>query len=225
MIATDLLLDEVGALASELRAGGARVEAIRQDVTSAAEWRALFDSVVAKHGRVDIPINNAGMARIGTIETASLEDWRRTNEVNFESVFLGTQAAIAAMKSRGGAIVNVASIAGRVAEHRLAAYNTSKGAVRLLTMNAAIHCTRMKYPIRINSIDPGYTETPLVANALATMPSNEAETYAAEIAAQIPMGRLAKPSEIAEPILFLASDSASYMTGTGLVVDGGYTAV
>jgi 3alpha(or 20beta)-hydroxysteroid dehydrogenase len=225
VIATDVLLDEVAALASELRAGGGRVDAIRQDVTSAAEWHALFESVAGKHGRVDILINNAGIARIGTIESASIEDWRRTFDVNVESVFLGTQAAIAAMKSRGGVIVNVASIAGRVAEQRLAAYNASKGAVRLLTMNAAMHCARMKYPIRINSIDPGYTETPLVANALATMPSNEAETYAADIVAQIPMGRLAKPSEIAEPILFLASDSASYMTGTGLVVDGGYTAV
>ena len=225
VVATDLLDDELGNVVVPLAAKGLAIEGMRQDVTEAAHWPRLMADIVARHGRVDVLVNNAGIARLGTIEDGTLEDWRLTYSVNVESVFLGTQAAIAVMKTRGGAIVNVASVAGNVAEPRLAAYNASKGAVKLLTLNAAMHCAAKGYPIRVNAVHPGYTDTPLVANALETLPEEEATVFAKEIVTHIPMGRLATPEEIAGPILFLASDHASYMTGSGLIVDGGYTAV
>lgn len=224
VIATDLLDGELADLVKPLVDRGLRIEGVRQDVTDAAAWPRLMADVSARHGGVDILINNAGIGRIGTIEEQSLDDWRITYTVNVESVFLGTQAAIAVMKARGGAIVNVASIAGNVGEPRLAAYNASKGAVKLLTINAALHCANSGYPIRVNSIHPGYTDTPLVTNAIGGMPEAEGAAFTAEIIAHIPMRRLATPEEIAGPILFLASDAASYMTGSALIVDGGYTA-
>ncbi|MEH3047776.1 SDR family NAD(P)-dependent oxidoreductase [Sphingomonas adhaesiva] len=224
VVATDVLDDELAALVDEVKRNGGRVEGVHQDVTDAAAWPRLLADVVARHGGVDVLVNNAGIAIIGTIEEQTLDEWRKTAAVNVESVFLGTQAAIAVMKARGGAIVNVASVAGNVGEPRLAAYNASKGAVKLLTINAALHCASHGYPIRVNSVHPGYTDTPLVANAIGSMPEDEAQAYSAEIVAHIPLGRLARPEEIADPILFLASDSASYITGSGLIVDGGYIA-
>lgn len=224
VVATDILDDELADLVAQLQHDGGKVTGVRQDVTDAAAWPRLLADVVAQHGHVDVLINNAGIAIIGNIEDQTIEEWQRTSKVNVESVFLGTQAAISAMKVRGGAIVNVASIAGNVGEPHLAAYNASKGAVKLLTINAALHCARAGYPIRVNSVHPGYTDTPLVSNAIGTMPEEEGGKFTADILAHIPVGRLAVPEEIAEPILFLASNSASYMTGSALIVDGGYTA-
>lgn len=224
VIATDILDDELAALVHELKQNGGKVEGLHQDVTDAAAWPRLLADIVADHGRVDVLVNNAGIAIIGNIEEQTLDEWRLTEKVNVESVFLGTQAAIAVMKVNGGAIINVASIAGNVGEPRLAAYNASKGAVKLLTINAALHCAQSGYPIRVNSVHPGYTDTPLVSNAISTMAKDEGEAFAAEIVAHIPMRRLAASPEIAGPILFLASDLASYMTGSALIVDGGYTA-
>ena len=109
-------------------------------------------------------------------------------------------------------------------EPLLAAYNASKGGVKLLTKNAALHCANVGYPIRVVGLHPGYCSTPLVANALAALPPEDGQRMAAEIQAKIPMRRLAEPREIARPLLFLASDDASYMTGSALVVDGGYSA-
>lgn len=224
VVATDILNDELAALVEELKQAGGQVEGVYQDVTEAEEWPRLMADVVARHGGVDVLVNNAGIAIIGSIETQTLQDWRLTSRVNVESVFLGTQAAIATMKNRGGAIINVASVAGNVGEPRLSAYNASKGAVKLLTINAALHCAQHGYPVRINSVHPGYTDTPLVTAAIGSMPKEDGDSYAAEILSHIPVGRLARPEEIAGPILFLASDLASYMTGSGLIVDGGYTA-
>ena len=140
-----------------------------------------------------------------------------------DSVFFGMQAAIGAMKGSGGVIVNNSSIAGVIGEPRLAAYSATKGGVRAMTKAAAVDCARQGYPIRINSIHPGYTNTNLVVTALASL-GDAAEEFAAAVAAAIPMGRLAEPREIAGPVLFLASDEASYMTGAELVVDGGFVA-
>jgi NAD(P)-dependent dehydrogenase (short-subunit alcohol dehydrogenase family) len=224
VIATDILVDELDGLVGELASSCGKVEGLRQDVTDAAAWPRLMADIVARHGRVDVLVNNAGIAIIGSIEDQTLEEWRLTEKVNVESVFLGTQSAIAVMKAHGGAIINVASIAGNVGEPKLAAYNASKGAVKLLTVNAALHCAHSGYPIRINSVHPGYTDTPLVSNAIGTMRKHEGEAFTAEIIAHIPVGRLALPVEVAGPILFLASDAASYMTGSALIVDGGYTA-
>jgi 3alpha(or 20beta)-hydroxysteroid dehydrogenase len=133
------------------------------------------------------------------------------------------QAAIECMKESGGAIVNNSSIAAFVGEPNLAAYSATKGGVGAMTKCAAVDCARRGYKIRINLIHPGYTETRLVANALASL-GDKAAKFAAAATAKIPMGRLAQPTEITRAVLFLASDDASYMTGSDLVVDGGYLA-
>ena len=195
-----------------------------QDVSKASQWQEVLDAVVAKWGRLDVLVNNAGIANIADIETVSPEIWSRTLDINLTGVFLGTQAAIARMKARGGAIVNIASIEGLIGESLIPAYNASKGGVRIFSRSAAIHCARNGYNIRINNVCPGFAETQMVAGALATMKPEDAQAFAGKTLGRIPMGRFAKPAEIAAAVLFLASDESSYMTGSDLVVDGGMTA-
>lgn len=213
---------ELEAAVAGLAGRGLAVEAARLDVTDPAAWKAVVGGIVARHGRLDVLVNNAGTGEFAGIEATTPEQWRKVVAVNLEGVFHGMQAGIAAMKARGGCIVNVASIAANVAEPLLAAYSATKGGVRMLTKCAAVDCARRGYGIRINSIHPGYTSTQLVADALGSL-GDEAAAFAEATTQAIPLGRLAEPAEIAGPILFLASDEASYVVGAELVVDGGYT--
>jgi NAD(P)-dependent dehydrogenase (short-subunit alcohol dehydrogenase family) len=223
VVATDIDKDELDRAAGEIAAAGHRVESFAHDVTDKEAWRTLIDGIVSRHGRLDVLVNNAGTGDFAGIEETTPEQWRRVMAVNLDGVFHGMQAGIAAMKEKGGAIVNVASIAANVAEPLLAAYSATKGAVRMLTKSAAVDCARRGYGIRINSIHPGYTDTKLVRDALAALGPAAAEFSEAVVKA-IPLGRLAEPDEIARPILFLASDDASYMVGSELIVDGGFVA-
>ena len=216
-------LEDLDSAFTNLLAEGLSIETAAQDVSDNEAWTTTVDGIVERHGRLDVLFNNAGGGHFAPIETATLEQWRYVNAVNLDSVFFGMQAAIRVMKVNGGAIVNNSSIAGLVGEPQLAAYSATKGGVRAMTKAAAVDCARRGYPIRINSIHPGYTNTKLVATALASL-GDQAEEFAAAAMAAIPMGRLAEPIEIARPVLFLASDDASYMTGAELVVDGGYVA-
>ncbi len=203
---------------------GANVVFRKQDVTDAAGWNTLLDDVMARYGHLDVLVNNAGVGSFADVETVSLQSWQRTLDVNLTGVFLGTQAAIARMKGRGGSIVNVASIEGLVGEASLPAYNASKGGVWLFTRSAAVHCARSGYGIRINAVCPGFAETQMVVGALAALAPDAAQAFAVKTLERIPMRRFAAPSEIAAAVLFLASDEASYVTGSDLVVDGGLTA-
>jgi NAD(P)-dependent dehydrogenase (short-subunit alcohol dehydrogenase family) len=193
-------------------------------VTNANQWNQVLDAAIAKWGRLDVVVNNAGIANIADVENVSLEIWKRTLDINLSGVFLGTQAAIARMKGKGGSIVNISSIEGLVGEALIPAYNASKGGVRIFTRSAAIHCARAGYNVRVNNVCPGFAETQMVAGALAAMAPVDAQTFAAKTLERIPMGRFAKPAEIAAAVLFLASDESSYVTGSDLVVDGGMTA-
>lgn len=195
-----------------------------QDATHPAQWDETLDAAIAKWGRLDVLVNNAGIGLIGDVETSSLKDWQRTLDVNLTGVFLGTQAAIARMKAASGSIINMASIEGFLGEPEIPAYNATKGGVRIFTKSAAIHCARKGYRIRINNVCPGFAETAMVAGAVASMPQAKGEAFAARTLARIPMGRFAQSAEIAAAVLFLASDEASYVTGSDLVVDGGLTA-
>jgi NAD(P)-dependent dehydrogenase (short-subunit alcohol dehydrogenase family) len=197
---------------------------LAHDVTSAAAWTGVLAAVVQRWGRLDVLVNNAGVANLMDIEAITIDNWRRTLDVNLTGVFLGTQAAIGHMKSGGGSIVNIASIEGIVGEGALPAYNASKGGVRIFSKSAAIHCARSGYRIRVNNICPGFAQTEMVSGALAKLPPEQARAFAERTLARIPMGRFGTPAEIAAAVVYLASDESSYVTGSDLVVDGGLTA-
>lgn len=224
VVITDIDEAEAQSAAGALRAQGLAIEARRQDVADEAGWSALVTEIVARNGTLDILANNAGMGFLKSIGETSLADWRRLMAVNLEGVFLGTRAGIDAMKDKGGVIVNIASIAANVAEPLFPAYNASKAGVAMLTKAAAVDCARRGWPVRINSLHPGYCETKLVTDAVGGL-GDAAADFAAATTAAIPLGRMATTREIARPLLFLASDDAAYMVGSELIVDGGYVAV
>lgn len=204
---------------------GERTLYIELDVRAPDQWRSAIEKTVAQLGGLDILINNAGIVIPGDIESCSHTDWQLTQSVNSDGVFFGCQEGIKTMKHLGGgSIINISSIEGIIGEPLAAAYNASKGAVRILTKSAALHCADHGYHIRVNSLHPGYVATPLVSGAVTSLSENEMREFQQRIIGNIPMKRIAKPEEIASAALFLASDDASYMTGAELVVDGGYTA-
>ena len=224
VIISDVNSKEGEAQAQRLVVDGLAVEFVQQDVASEADWRRVVDEILRRHGRLDVLVNNAGIVVIAPIEQETLEGWRRTQAVNMEGVFLGSREAVRAMKDGGGSIVNISSIEGIVGGPMVPAYNAAKGGVRLLTKSVALHCAQQGYRIRVNSVHPGYVGTPLVTNALGALPPDQAAALHQDLLGRIPMGRLGEPREIANVVLFLASDDSSYMTGSELVVDGGYTA-
>jgi NAD(P)-dependent dehydrogenase (short-subunit alcohol dehydrogenase family) len=224
VVITDVNATEGESQARRLVADGLGVEFLPQDASSEADWRRVVDEILRRHGQLDVLVNNAGIAVIAPIEQETLEGWRRTQAVNMEGVFLGTREAIRAMKGGGGSIINISSIEGIVGEPMVPAYNASKGGVRILTKSVALYCAQQGYRIRVNSVHPGYVATALVANAIGALPPDQAAALQQDLLSRIPLGRLAEPREIANVVLFLASDESSYMTGSELVVDGGYTA-
>jgi 3(or 17)beta-hydroxysteroid dehydrogenase len=196
------------------------------DVTRDEDWTRAVDRTVARHGGLDVLVNNAGIAVVGTIESVTLADWRRVQDVNVDGTFLGCRHAVRAMKppaGRGGAIVNLSSVSGIVGGHNLAAYNASKGAVRLLTKSVALHCARQGYGVRCNSIHPGFTETDMLRD-LASGSRYSPEELRQRLQASVPLGRNAAAEEIAGLAAYLASDEAGFVTGAEMVIDGGVTA-
>jgi NAD(P)-dependent dehydrogenase (short-subunit alcohol dehydrogenase family) len=194
-----------------------------QDVTDEARWREVVDIAVAAFGRLDILVNSAGVGTKGNIETETLADWRRTQAVNVEGTFMGCREAVRAMKeSGGGSIVNLSSVAGIIGDAQTIAYCASKGAVRLLTKSAALHCGRSGYKIRVNSVHPSFADTPMVQELIAS--SKNPERTREGLARAAPLGRLGRAEEVAAAILYLASDESAFTTGAEIVVDGGLTA-
>ncbi len=172
----------------------------------------MVDAVVAAFGRLDILVNSAGIALKGNIETATLDEFRRTEAVNVEGTFLGCREAIRAMKGKGGgSIVNLSSVAGIIGDAQSAAYCASKGAVRLLTKSAALHCGRAGYNIRLNSVHPSFADTPMVQELIAS--SKNPERVREGLMRAAPMGRMGRAEEVANAILYLASDESSFTTG------------
>jgi 3(or 17)beta-hydroxysteroid dehydrogenase len=201
---------------------------VTHDVASEEAWKALLADVLATEGRLDIMINNAGGGGgSGTLETTTVEQWRKVEAINSEGVFLGCKYAIEGMKKTGpakaaskGSIVNVSSIAALIGSAGPVAYTASKGAVRLLTKSVALHCAEQKYGIRCNSVHPGGVDT-AIFNPLWQMVGREQGK--AFIGQSHPIGHMAEPAELGELILWLACDRSSFVTGAEFVADGGLT--
>lgn len=214
---TDVLDDEGGVLADELQGLGHKVFYRRLDVADEEAWITCVAEVIARSGRIDILVNNAGIGSLEDVEAETLDGYRRVIGINQVGVWLGMRAVIAQMRAQGsGSIINVSSIFGAVGGFGGSiAYHASKGAVRLMTKNAAIRYA--KEGIRVNSVHPGFIDTPMVEVAKGT----EMETA---ILANTPMGRWGRAEEIATVIAFMAGDGASFMTGSEVYADGGWTA-
>lgn len=204
---------------------GGRAAYLPLDVTSEASWEATVAAVVERFGGLHILLNGAGIELVAKIPDTSLADFQKVMAVNLDGVFLGIKYAMPAMRdSGGGSIINISSIAGIRGYMRQIAYCASKGGVRLMTKAAAAEAAHYGYDVRVNSVHPGTIETPMVA-ALVAHRDEEGQSAAMEKMRQMhPIGRLGQPIDIANAVLFLASDASSFMTGAELVIDGGITA-
>jgi NAD(P)-dependent dehydrogenase (short-subunit alcohol dehydrogenase family) len=213
-------IDEAGAeaRASEIRASGGKASAMRQDVTSEAEWDETVGKILSAEGRIDILVNNAGIAVLRMLDALTPQEFARQMEVNMTSVYLGTRRVVAEMRKagNGGSIINLSSVAGLIGIPGVSAYAASKAGVRLFTKAIAMETAREN--IRVNSVHPGMILTNMQKVALDDNP----EQYDI-LTAGIPMGRMGDPLDIANCILFLASEEARYITGAEFVVDGGMT--
>ena len=216
------------ALAARIAAAGQDAVYLSHDVTDEARWKAVVDETERRHGRLDILVCNAG---IGIMEPSivemSLADWRRQTAVNLDAVFLSVKYGIPLMrKSGGGSIVMTSSIAGLRGSATLAGYCATKGGVRLFAKAVAMECASRGDGIRVNTVHPGIIDTPIWEKI---RPGRAAAGRNAPIDVEemgrrgAPLGRVGKPQDIANGVLFLASDAASYITGTELVIDGGIT--
>ena len=203
---------------AEISERGGEALFVQLDVTSEESWANAISTTVARFGKLDVLVNNAGIGAAGLVEDTTAADWDRVMEVNAKGVFLGTKAAIPALRQAGGgSIINISSQLGIVgSDHSSPHYQASKGAVRLFTKNAAMQYAKDR--IRINSVHPG----PIVTPMTETGRSNP-ENYS-RMLSKIPMKRYGRPEEVAHGVLYLASDEASFVTGSELVIDGGWTA-
>ncbi len=217
IVATDR--DEIGLAALAAALGAPHTTAVL-DVTDEDAWPRVVADLVARHGRLDVLLNSAGIGRFGDIESTTLADFRLMYRVNVEGTFLGCRAALPAMKPTGGSIINLSSVAGLIGVPDLAGYCASKGAVRLLSKSIALHCAKHGMRIRCNSLHPSFVDTPMVDAMAAAM----GEGGRQQLARAAPLGRLGHVDDVTAAVLFLASDESAFVTGVELPIDGGLTA-
>ena len=199
---------------------GANAAFLKLDITEEEEWISVLDETVKRFDRLDILVNSAGMVLIADVEQITLEDWRKVHAVNLDGTFLGCKHGVRVMKEFGaGSIINLSSVSGMIGGFNLAAYNSSKGAVRMLTKSVALHCARAGYGIRCNSIHPTFIETPMLESMIRDSPNPEKARQT--LVRQVPLGRIGKPDDVANMIVYLASDESTFVTGTEMVIDGG----
>lgn len=222
---TDINHSRGEAEANAIRELGGDARFMRHDVVDEAAWRAVMDETQKAFGGLHVLVNNAGVAfPAGSVEALTLDEWRQMHAINLESVFLGAKHAIAAIRAtgEGGSIVNFSSMLGIVANPAQAAYGASKGGVRSFTKSAALHCAQSGYRIRVNSIHPGYIWTPMLEETLARR--GDLAEHKRIVEAKTPLGHCGEADDVAYGVLYLASDESKFVTGTELVIDGGYTA-
>jgi 3alpha(or 20beta)-hydroxysteroid dehydrogenase len=231
---TDILDGAAAETASRIRAAGAQAAHQKHDVTVEVQWESTIAATIKQFGGLDIVVNNAGIETAALLMQCTVEDFRRVMEVNVTSVFLGLKHAVRAMApggaaGKGGAIVNLSSVAGLIGTTGHIAYHTSKGAVRLLSKAAAVECAQLGTGIRVNSVHPAIVETQMGTNfiqhAVDLGLAPDYKTAEAAFKAAHPLGRFGEPGDVANAVVYLAADSGKWITGTELVLDGGYTAV
>ncbi|MGQ3058287.1 MAG: glucose 1-dehydrogenase [Nevskia sp.] len=233
ILVTDILAKEGKATVKAIKAAGGTAEFLTLDVVDEAQWQKTIASCIKRFGGLDILVNNAGIERTALVTECTVEEFRRIQDINVTGVFLGCKHAVRAMRpggksGRGGSIINLSSVAGLVGVTGLAAYNASKGAVRLLTKSVALECAQLKTGIRVNSIHPGVVWTDMGRDLLThfaaaglgpDVPAVEAAFLAAH-----PIGHFGAPDDIASAVIYLASDASKWVTGAEFAIDGGYTA-
>jgi 3(or 17)beta-hydroxysteroid dehydrogenase len=192
------------------------------DVTSEADWLRVIAAIEQKSGRLDGLVNAAGIVAVGSVEDTGFETWRRVMAVNLDGTFLGCKYAMPLMRRNGGSIVNMSSVSGLVGGHNLAAYNASKGGVRLLSKSVALHGARLKPPVRCNSLHPAFIEGPLVDGLMSQV--RDPASARDRMTAMVPLGRFGTPAEVAGLCVYLLADESAFVTGAELTLDGGLTA-
>ena len=211
------------AINAKLGAGTAFSVAL--DVTQEDQWIATVEAAAELMGGLSVLVNNAGVGVRGNIETCTLADWQRGFAINVESVFLGCQKALPLMKeSQPGSIINISSIAGLIASDTMPGYNASKAAVWMLSKSVALYCAKMGWDIRSNSVHPTFIDTPILDGMVASTGKSK-EVIMDKLARQIPLKRVGQPDDIANGVLYLASDESRFMTGAELKLDGGISAM
>ena len=219
VVVSDIQDDAGKDCAAKIKKSGSDAVYLHHDVAREEDWTAIVAETKARFGRLDVLVNNAGIAIAGPITEMSLADWRRQESINLDGVFLGVKHALPLMRAGGGgSIVNISSLAGLKGSANLAGYCATKGGVRLFTKAVAMECAQARDNVRVNSVHPGFVDTPMARPGLLGNESGKARMDAT------PLGRFGKPIDIAMGCLYLASDESSWVTGSELVIDGGLTA-
>jgi NAD(P)-dependent dehydrogenase (short-subunit alcohol dehydrogenase family) len=231
VVATDINAEALDQVVDEIEASGGNALAFTHDVTNEAQWREAIELAATRWERLDILVNNAGISMFSLVTDLSFENWRKCIAIDLDSVFLGTKYALPLMRQGGGgSIVNISSMAGIVGFSNLSAYCAAKGGVRLFTKAVALECAALKDGVRVNSIHPGIIATPIFDTVSADASVRvgavgNGQIDVTELANQVvPLGVPGRAEDIAQAVLYLASDASAYVTGTELVVDGGVCA-
>jgi len=221
----DINIAGARAVAAQIDAhcGAGSAFAFSLDVTREEQWIFALEEADEAMGGLSVLVNNAGIMRLGDIETLSLEDWKASMSVNVDSVFLGCKHALKYMReNQPGSIVNLSSIAGLIAAHNMPSYNASKAGVWLLSKSVALHCAKQGLDIRSNTIHPTFVDTPILDPIREKFGE---DTARAKLSRQVPLGRIGVPDDVANAVLYLASDESSFMTGSEIKLDGGISAM
>lgn len=219
VIATDI---NANALNTTVATIGEPTIGLAHDVTSEDDWSRVLTTIGEHYGKLDILVNNAGIAVMGNIVDETPERWRHVHAIDVDSVFVGCRAALPLLEKSGSAsIINVSSIAGVIAGHNAAAYNSAKAAVNHLSKSIALHCAKNANGVRCNSVLPAFIDTPILDDLAAAMPR---EAVLEKLARQIPLGRVGHPDDVAWAVVYLASDESAFVTGTEIRIDGGVSA-
>jgi 3(or 17)beta-hydroxysteroid dehydrogenase len=227
VVVADIATDRGKAVADKLGSAG---HFVKLDVTSEDNWQAAIQATIDKFGAIHVLLNSAGIGLSKTVEDITLEEWRRVHAIDLDGVFLGCKHGVKEIKKHtskpagrlGGSIINISSISGIIAGANMAAYNSAKAGVRLLSKSVALHCAKSGYNIRCNSVHPTFIDTPILDKYRDRFGQEQMQQ---KLGRQVPIGRLGRPEEVGWALVFLASDESSFMTGSEVVIDGGISAM